>query len=271
MYDKNGTSYLRISSVSREDLGKFRCTVNNGIGNSSWKDVMLIVKHKPEIDESPSLRKFASDAGDTGRLICRSHASPLPRYTWARMGSLIQPNTTGKYFTSFKQIDPLTSESILIITHITSGDYGNYECKAKNELGFATISPRLEGTSAPDPPINLVVLNITHDAVTLTWTPGFDGGMKASFRIRYREINEAGYKYEDVISSNVTEYTIGGLESNTDYVFSIMASNKLGNSKYLPDLTHVKTASKFKVINNLHEYIVVLNWKIKLKTILVIR
>lgn len=45
-YDKNGTSFLKISSVSRDDLGSFQCIVNNGIGNTSSKDVMLIVKRK---------------------------------------------------------------------------------------------------------------------------------------------------------------------------------------------------------------------------------
>lgn len=49
MYDKNGTSYLRISSVTRDDLGSFRCTVNNGVGNTTYKDVMLIVKRKSNI------------------------------------------------------------------------------------------------------------------------------------------------------------------------------------------------------------------------------
>lgn len=46
MYDKNGTSYLRITSVSRDDLGTFRCIVSNGVGNSTYKDVMLIVKRE---------------------------------------------------------------------------------------------------------------------------------------------------------------------------------------------------------------------------------
>lgn len=45
-YDKNGTSYLRIGSVTREDLGYFQCIVNNGIGNQTLKDVLLIVKRK---------------------------------------------------------------------------------------------------------------------------------------------------------------------------------------------------------------------------------
>lgn len=133
---------------------------------------------------------------------------------------------------------------MLIITHVTSSDYGNYECVARNELGFATSSPRLEVSSAPDPPSLLTALNVTHDSVTLAWTPGFDGGMKASYRIRYREIEEDSYKYEDVVPYNVTQYIIKGLDINTAYIFSIMAMNKLGNSKFMPDLVSVKTSGE---------------------------
>lgn len=46
MYDKNGTSYLRISQVTREDLGNFQCTADNGVGNATVKNVMLIIKRK---------------------------------------------------------------------------------------------------------------------------------------------------------------------------------------------------------------------------------
>lgn len=59
---------------------------------------------KPEVDQSPSLMKFASDAGDTGRLICRSQSSPLARYSWARSGTPISANTTGKYYTNYRQV-----------------------------------------------------------------------------------------------------------------------------------------------------------------------
>ncbi|KAL1502300.1 hypothetical protein ABEB36_007466 [Hypothenemus hampei] len=243
MYDKNGTSYLRISQVTREDLGDFQCVANNGVGNSTTKNILLIVKHKPEIDESPTLLKFASDASETAKMICRSQAFPLAKYTWARNGNSISANTTGKYYTTYRQINQMISESVLYISHVNSGDYGNYECIAKNDLGFSTISPRLEVTSAPDTPSMLVVLNITHDSVILGWTPGFDGGLKPSYRIRYRKIKDDGYKYEDVLSQNATTYTIKGLEVDTQYVFSIMASNKLGNSKYMPDLLSARTSS----------------------------
>lgn len=49
VYDKNGTSNLRISRVTRDDLGSFLCIVNNGVGNSSSKEVMLIVKRETSL------------------------------------------------------------------------------------------------------------------------------------------------------------------------------------------------------------------------------
>lgn len=59
---------------------------------------------KPEIDDHPQFLKFASEAGDTGKIICRSQASPLARYTWARNGSPINSNTTGKYYSTYNQV-----------------------------------------------------------------------------------------------------------------------------------------------------------------------
>lgn len=135
---------------------------------------------------------------------------------------------------------------MLIITHVTSADYGNYECVARNELGFSTSSPRLEITSAPDIPSLLSIVNVTHESVTLSWIPGFNGGMPATYRIRYRQIQEESYKYEDIPSPNTTQYTIKGLEINTGYVFSISALNKLGNSKFMPDIVTAKTTSKLR-------------------------
>lgn len=58
------------------------------------------------------------------------------------------------------------------------------------------------------------------------------------------QANDDGYKYEDVRPANATTYTIKGLDIDTQYVFSVMASNKLGNSDYMPDLTSIKTSSK---------------------------
>lgn len=65
---------------------------------------MYFIIDKPEIDESPTLLKFASDAGDTGKMICKSQGSPLARYTWARNGNPISANSTGKYYSTYRQV-----------------------------------------------------------------------------------------------------------------------------------------------------------------------
>lgn len=134
----------------------------------------------------------------------------------------------------------MTYESNLLIEKVAGSDYGNYECSARNELGESKENVRLDVTSKPDMPITLNVLNATHDTVTIAWTPGFDGGMKASYRVRYREANAELYKYEDA-TPNSHKLTVSGLKSNTIYLFSAMASNQLGSSNYLPDLAKAQT------------------------------
>lgn len=42
----NGTSYLHIKNVQREDVGNFRCVADNRVANPTSRDVLLIVKCK---------------------------------------------------------------------------------------------------------------------------------------------------------------------------------------------------------------------------------
>ncbi|XP_065093879.1 nephrin isoform X2 [Ochlerotatus camptorhynchus] len=236
----NGTSYLHIKDARREDVGNFRCIADNRVANPTSRDVLLIVKFIPEIDKSPPMLRAAASSGERGRLPCRAQSAPRPKFYWSRGGQSLNVNQTSKYYVENKQIDSLTFESILLIERVSSNDYGVYECTARNELGSVKESVRLDVTSPPDPPLSLNILNVTHDTVTVAWTPGFDGGMKANYRVRYREANNDHYRYEDSLA-NSHKLTITGLRMNTLYLFSVMASNALGTSKYLPDLTRAQT------------------------------
>ncbi|XP_049307143.1 nephrin isoform X1 [Bactrocera dorsalis] len=236
----NNTSYLHIKDARREDVGNFRCIADNRVANPTNRDVLLIVKFPPEIDKSPTLLRAASGTGERGRLPCRAQAAPKPKFTWRQEGKDLQMNRTYKYEVDEKKIDSLTYESTLIIEKVAPADYGAYECVATNELGQTTELIRLDITSQPDTPLSLNILNITHDSVSLAWTPGFDGGLKASYRVRYREANREQYKYIDSLP-NSHKLTISGLKTNTLYLFSVMAFNDLGNSKYLPDLQRAQT------------------------------
>ncbi|KAL0810554.1 hypothetical protein ABMA28_010674 [Loxostege sticticalis] len=238
---KNSTSYLTVPKATREDVGNFQCVVNNGVGKESRQDVMLVVKFKPEMDSTPSLMKSASNVGQVGRLTCKCQGAPAPNFTWSKNGAKLPVNTSTKYFAEYHKVDAVTYTSVLLINDVTSSDYGSYECGARNDLGFGTTSVKLDITSAPDQVISLAVTNVTYNSVTLEWVPGFDGGLMPWYRIRYRKIYDDSYKYEDVKPKNTSTYTITGLEKNTDYVFSIMAINNIGQSKYRPDDTKITT------------------------------
>ncbi|XP_061513195.1 nephrin isoform X1 [Anopheles gambiae] len=239
----NGTGTLVVKDAQREDVGNFRCIADNRVAAPESRNVLLIVKFAPEIDKSPAMLRAASGPGDQARLPCRAKAAPAPIFHWIRTGQELPINQSSKYYTLQRQLDPLTHESILVIERISSRDYGDYECRAKNELGSGSGTGRLDVRSAPDSPATLTVLNVTHDSVTLGWEPGFDGGHRASYRIRYREATSERYRYEDG-PPNAHQLTVAGLRSNTLYLFSIMAANVLGESRYLPDLTRAQTKER---------------------------
>ncbi|XP_053621013.1 nephrin isoform X1 [Plodia interpunctella] len=236
------TSYLTIPKASKDDVGKFRCQVYNGLGDKDSKDVMLVVKFKPAMDSSPKIAKAASNVGQVAKLTCRCKAVPAPSFTWSKNGMKLPVNTSTKYFAEYhRSNDTITYTSVLLISDVTSSDYGIFECGARNELGFSTTSVRLDITSAPDQVISMTVTNVTHNTVTLEWVPGFDGGIPSWYRVRYRKIYDESYRYEDVVPRDATTFTIANLEKSTDYVFSVMAINKIGQSKYRPDDTKATT------------------------------
>lgn len=175
------------------------------------------------------------------------------------------------------QIDLTTFESILLIDNVEATDYGKYECEAQNEEGTSKSTIVLNVTSAPDVPLSLSVLNVTHDSVTISWVPGFDGGLRTSYRIRYRpehtseypehpdwcrtfsktskhvthivlfirsDSEKEGYRYLDVMTENATSFTVTGLDLDTEYVFTLMAFNERGSSNYMHDVVRTRTSSK---------------------------
>ncbi|XP_045485329.1 nephrin isoform X2 [Pieris rapae] len=244
---RNQTSFLTIDKSSREDVGNFTCVVDNGIGGEDRQEVMLVVKFKPEMDTSPSLIKSATNVGQVGRLTCKCKSAPAPNFTWSKSGNKLPVNTSTKYFAEYHKLDGITYASVLLINDVSSADYGSYECGARNDIGFSTTSVKLDVTSAPDPVTSVVVTNVTHNSVSLEWVPGFDGGLYSWYRVRYRKIYDETYRYEDVLPRNATSFTIHNLERHTDYVFSVMSINKMGQSKYRPDDTKATTLTSSEV------------------------
>ena len=161
-----------------------------------------------------------------------------------------------------KKLDLISYQSVLIINDVTSNDYGPYECIARNDLGFDAMAIAFNRTSRPDSPRSLRVVNVTSGSVMLRWMPGFDGGLPQTFRIRYRpldssstggqnmdDITTTGYMYRDVYPPNATTIIVGGLRDNTEYIFSVMATNEKGDSDYSADIVKASTLKGTLIFN----------------------
>ncbi|XP_043493049.1 nephrin isoform X3 [Polistes fuscatus] len=239
----NKTSYLHIEHPEKEDVGEYRCKVNNGIGNATSKPILFITNFTPEMMNTPLTRKAAANKGINAPLYCKARGSPLPRFTWIFNGRSLLPNATEhKYSITHSDLSELISESTLTIFNVKSHDYGKYECRAENKMGHSLDIIHLDVTSPPDKPLDLEACNMTHDSVTLVWKRGFNGGLPTSHQIRWRPAldYENRYRYLDV-SPGEYKATITGLQLGTYYVFSVKAINEKGDSGFLPDTVKVQT------------------------------
>lgn len=239
----NRTSYLHIEYPSQEDVGEYRCKVNNGIGNVTSDPILFITNFKPEMTNTPLTRKAAANKGINVQLFCKARGSPLPHFTWIFNGKTLLPNATeDKYSITHSDLTELYSETTLTIYRVRGQDYGKYECRAHNKMGQSSDEILLDVTSPPDKPSDLEVYNYTHDSVTLIWKRGFDGGLPTSHQIRWRQAldYEDRYHYVDVPPGEY-KATISGLSLGTYYVFSVKAINEKGDSGFLPDLVKVQT------------------------------
>ncbi|KAM7345697.1 hibris isoform 4-T4 [Cochliomyia hominivorax] len=232
-YD-NGTSYLHITNVQRSDIGNFTCVVDNQRGAPAQRDVLLVVQSAPELDHSPAFTRFAARMGDRGRIVCRAIAAPQPSFVWRRNGKDLKMRRN-KFKALDRKINALTYESSLIIENTSADDYGQYECVARNSHGQASSTLEFSKPMRPDTPLDLQVNNVTENGVDLAWTPGFDGGLPVYYRLRFKIFNEDKYKYVDAKPGSVN-ITIDGLKAGSTYVFSVMAANEAGGSKFLPDI-----------------------------------
>ena len=94
---------------------------------------------------------------------------------------------------------------------------------------------------APAPPMNLDASSRGESVIWLTWmasaegTDVDEGGSPTGYTIRYRRGTSSTLRTISI--GNVTEYAHTGLNSNTEYFYSIRAHNSGGDSEWHPDPT----------------------------------
>ncbi len=89
--------------------------------------------------------------------------------------------------------------------------------------------------AVPDPPSEVRVSNTSHSSLLITWIPGFDGGARQTFQIRYRLSSDNRYSYEDVPFGGQT-FDLKNLLLAREYYISIRSNNSYHLSEWTDEI-----------------------------------
>uniref|UniRef100_A0A3B3Q910 NPHS1 adhesion molecule, nephrin n=1 Tax=Paramormyrops kingsleyae TaxID=1676925 RepID=A0A3B3Q910_9TELE len=227
------TGWLTIAEVTRSHSGRYKCTVDNGIGPSASAEVQLVVRFKPEIQKGVQWSKVASrgDGSSNAEVICQAEGIPKVHLSWAK-NNVAMDFADPRYEERTVREGWVYTSTVTIINVSTALDYAVFTCTARNALGEDQLAVQLLSTSHPDPPSELKLVSVTHSTVTLEWNKSFDGGLEQKFRVRYRWPGSVSFLYVDVFPPWATTFTVSGLSPQTAYSFSVNALNAMGESGY---------------------------------------
>ncbi|KAL8220205.1 UNVERIFIED_CONTAM: hypothetical protein K2H54_040601, partial [Gekko kuhli] len=224
---------LRVQEAKRAHAGLYECQVDNGISPAARSSARLVVQFPPEIMKSPGQRKVGApgDEMSTATLLCHAQGVPPVEFSWAKKGVAL--DLQNPRYTVLTEHKASSHTSILTIANVSSvHDYGLFTCTASNAMGTDTLDIQLLSISRPDPPMQLKVVAVAHNWLALEWTPGFDGGLKQSFRVRYHWPGTPSFLEVDVFPPQSPTFTLTGLHPNTPYNVSVNARNALGESDF---------------------------------------
>ncbi|KAF2366197.1 Fibronectin type III [Trinorchestia longiramus] len=243
------TSLLVLRNVTSSDTGRFLCKAKNDVGEDS-ANFTVVVNHKPVMDSSGLYERAGAELGGTATLKCRATGSPAVSFTWfTRDNTPIEEAMYSRFQNRYSVMDSelmdglATYESVLKIINVTMKDQGIFQCQAMNSLGYTNTIVTLEGTTPPNTPSDLKVVNTTHDSALLQWMPGYNGGLQQTFRIRYRSEDSKYYQYADVFPSDANLFLLTRLERATTYLLAVQAVNSKGESDFTKNLVQTTTKS----------------------------
>ncbi|XP_037092239.1 tyrosine-protein phosphatase Lar-like [Pollicipes pollicipes] len=145
--------------------------------------------------------------GEDLNLTCVAVGSPVPHIRWHK-----EPAPIGR--------------SVLVLSNVRQSN--NYTCVATNELGSVASMTQVNVQGLPRPPTNLRVLDVTSEAVRLSWSYDLDQETIKYYVIQYSQKYGVQQEINGVISLH---YAVPNLAPFTEYEFRVIAVNNLGRGR----------------------------------------
>jgi len=132
---------VTFTRVTRKHAGIYKCTASNGHGQGATKQMEVVVRYKPEVEVSEVF--VHKKAGDEAELVCTVHAFPPATVRWFKGGSEVQESEKVK-------VNHRGGRHDLTFRQIERSDFGEYTCRASNEIGSSgDKSVKLSGHAMP--------------------------------------------------------------------------------------------------------------------------
>ncbi|XP_069395766.1 neural cell adhesion molecule 1a isoform X2 [Paralichthys olivaceus] len=220
-------SHARISSLTLKNVqftyaGQYLCTASNSIGQDDHH-MHLEVRYAPKI---LGVVMTYTWEGNAANISCDVEAHPKASIVWFRE-DLLLPSANA---TNMKIYNTPTGSNLEITPD--SGDFGSYNCTARNAMGTEHKEFILIQAEVPSSPEIQYVEPFSSTAVVVFEEPDSTGGVPIiKYRVEWRLPGQdwTGREYE--ADDDTSKITIVGLKPETTYELKMSAINGKGEGE----------------------------------------
>ena len=214
---------VTINNLERSDDGLYYCQAENKAGKAVTAG-HLQIQFKPDLESNKVLVKTWKD--HTVNLTCVANSIPNATIQWYDANG---NNLDGNYR---YQIRSIPGSSDLTVDPRQEQAYGDYKCRAENQLGWAEIVIRLEEAFAPKEIDRAVAIKKSPQSISFRFEgPADDGGLPISkYQATFYEIEnkDETQRTKTWIAGFSDAFTIDGLRPLKRYRFKFRAINDAG-------------------------------------------
>ncbi|KAL1441228.1 hypothetical protein MTO96_008652 [Rhipicephalus appendiculatus] len=234
-YKMEGQS-LVIHNLSRHDAGNYTCSAFLATSHlSSVKSMVVTLQvNYPAEWKQPIQDAAYSSVGAMAVLHCEAGGVPEPSVNWFRDDQLLEPDER-------RQIVGDTGASTLKIKVTGVSDFGEYMCRARNDLNVLEHVITLKEGEAPKPPRVAVVDSKPSTLVLKIEHPSDEPLQVVGFRVEYKTDKDSSWEsaeHQEYDTGNGMQYVLRNLNHDTSYAIRVSARNAAGYGDFSDEIYH---------------------------------
>ncbi|XP_053204206.1 nephrin-like [Panonychus citri] len=225
----NTTLVIKVADKSHS--GDYSCYAFNIEGKGSSNRVTIKVNHSPVcVKDQKSI--YIVGLGETIRVSCSIEAEPgVTEIIWK-----INDTQLEKVYPSSESSSSKPSLSSLFLSDLLYSprrldDYGTLICSARNKIGIINNPCQFIVMPAgrPERMTECLVSNQTGESLTVSCTPGHNGGLNQTFYLQVYDYRREKLLF-NLTSIYAPNFLVNGLTAGSNYIFDVYSSNPRGSS-----------------------------------------